>query len=78
VHLQLQSGNPDGPQRTPKDEQNAHIDERDKYLAVLDAGFQLRQSEVQLLRQRGELVRWLAAAAAPPQSSLAPAPSPRP
>jgi outer membrane protein TolC len=59
--LQLGTGNPNGPQMTPKDEQKARIDERDKYIAVLDATFQLRQAEVQLLRQTGQLITWIGA-----------------
>jgi len=66
IHLQMQSGNPDGPAMTPKDEQNAHIAERDKYLAVIDTGFQLRQAEIQLLRLTGDLESWLKSAAASP------------
>jgi outer membrane protein TolC len=78
IHLQQQSGNPNGPQMTPKDEQNAHIAERDKYLAVVDAGFQLRQAEIQLLRQQGKLVTWLAAAASSSNSTPPIPPSPQP
>jgi len=59
--LQLGTGNPNGPQMTPKDEQKARIDERDKFIAVLDATFQFRQAEVQLLRQTGQLITWLGA-----------------
>jgi outer membrane protein TolC len=74
LHLQLQSGSPDGAQKTPKDEQNARIDERDKYLAVIDAGFQLRQAEIHLLRQTGGLEAWLKSSA----STAAPtAPTPQ-
>jgi len=60
LHQQLQSGtgNPNGPQMTPEDEQKARIAERDKYLGVLDAGFQLRQTEIRLLRQTGGLIAW--------------------
>ena len=65
LHLQLQSGNPNGPQMTPKDEQNALIAERDKYLAVIDTGFQVRQAEIQLLRQTGGLEAWLKSSASP-------------
>jgi len=81
VRQQLQSGtgNPNGPQMTPKDEQNARISERDKYIAVLDSSFQLRQAEIQLLRQTGQLLSWLSstASAAPsvaPSSGFAPRP----
>jgi hypothetical protein len=44
---------------TPKDEQNARIAEREKYLSVIDANFQLHQTELQLLRQTGQLLTWL-------------------
>jgi hypothetical protein len=61
VRLQLQSGtgNPDAPQMTPKDEQNARIGEREKYLALVDANYQLHEAQVQLLRQMGQLLTWL-------------------
>jgi hypothetical protein len=55
---------------TPKDEQNARIAERDKYLSVIDANFQLRQTQIQLMRQTGQLDGWLKSAAAQPNSSV--------
>ena len=57
------------PQMTPKDEQNARIQERQRFLDVLDADFQLRQIQINLLRQNGQLEDWLKAAA---QSQPAP------
>ena len=57
--IQLNSGNPNGPQMTPKEEQNSRIAEREKYLALLDVQFQVRQVEVNLLRQTGGLETWL-------------------
>jgi outer membrane protein TolC len=59
--VQLQLANPDStPQpMTPKDEQRARINEREKSLAVIDAAFSLQQSEVSLLRQTGHLEDWL-------------------
>jgi len=71
LHTQLESGtgNPNSPPMTPKDEQTARIAERDKYIAVLDASFQLHQAQIQLLRQTGQLISWLSSAA----SSSAPA-----
>ncbi len=57
-----------GPQMTPKDEQNSRIAERERYLGVIDATFQLHQAEINLLRQTGQLVDWL-------RSSLRSAPS---
>jgi outer membrane protein TolC len=81
TRLQLQSGtgDPNGPQATPKDEQKARIAEREKYLAVIDATFQLRQAEIQLLRQTGGLETWLKSAnAAQPPASPSSAPAPQP
>jgi outer membrane protein TolC len=76
LKVQLQSGNgsPDSPQMTPKDEQKARIAERDKYLSVIDASFQLRQAEIQLLRQTGQLEAWLKSAL----SAKPPVPTPQP
>ncbi len=77
--LQYGTGNPDGPQFSPKDEETARIAERDKYLLVLDAAFQLRQAEIQLLRQTGQLIPWLksSATAEPPASTQPASPSPQ-
>ena len=66
LRVQLQGGtaDPNSAPMTPKDEQKARIDEREKYLGVVDAGFQLRQAEIQLLRQTGKLLDWLNSTAA--------------
>ncbi|MGI4758428.1 MAG: TolC family protein [Janthinobacterium lividum] len=48
-----------GPAMTPKDEQNAHLTERDRYISLLDTTFSLRQAEIQYLRQTGQLEAWL-------------------
>jgi outer membrane protein TolC len=74
LQVQLQSGNPNGQQMTPADEQNARISERDKYLAVVDAAFQLHTTEIQLLRLTDRLNPWLRSAmrTAPPASSVGP------
>lgn len=82
VQLQEGTGNSNGPQMSPKDEQNQRIAERDEFLAFLDAEFQLRQTEIQLLRQTGELESWLksalqAAPASASQKILPPAPAPQ-
>jgi outer membrane protein TolC len=75
IHVQLKSGNgiPDSAQMSPKDEQKARIAEREKYLAVIDANFQVQQAEIQLLRQTGGLESWLKPTPAVP---TAPAPQP--
>ena len=59
VQLRSGTGNPEGPQMTPKDEQSARIAEREKFLALLDARFEMQQAEVTLLRQAGGLEAWL-------------------
>lgn len=72
LRLQLQSGtgNPSAPQMTPKDEQNSLIAERDKYLGLIDANYQLHQAEVQLLRQTGQLESWITSTGnAPPNGN---------
>ena len=74
--IQLESGMSSGTPMTPKDEQNARIQERQRFLEVLDADFQLRQTEINLLRQSGQLEDWLKAASqSQPGTSLAPVPS---
>ena len=55
------SGN--GPLMTPKDEQMSRIAEREKYLAVIDTTFQLRQAQITFLRMTGQLDAWLKSAA---------------
>lgn len=44
---------------TPKDEMNARIQERQKYLDLLDARLQFAKGEISLLRQAGTLDKWL-------------------
>jgi outer membrane protein TolC len=80
IHLQLQSGTGDAnaPQMTPKDEQKARISERDKYLGVVDAGFQIHQAEIQLLRQTGGLEAWLKSSASASPRSLPGSPTNQP
>ena len=63
IRLQL-SANATSPQPiTPKEEQNARISEREKYLGVLDTAFQLHQAQISLLRQTGHLEEWAKLAA---------------
>jgi outer membrane protein TolC len=49
---------------TPKDEQNARIQERQRFIDLVDATFQLRDAQLSLLRQTGQLEAWLKSAAA--------------
>ena len=78
VQLQAGSGSATGAQMTPKDEQTSLISERDKYLGVVDASYQLRQAEIQLLRQSGGLEAWLKSAASAAPSILPQSPTPKP
>jgi hypothetical protein len=87
VQLESGTGNNAGAQLSPKDEQNARIDERQRYLDVLDARQKLRQAQIQLLRQTGELDGWVKSATPArrsgaggpaPASNLPSAPAPRP
>ncbi|HEX4650853.1 MAG TPA: TolC family protein [Granulicella sp.] len=57
---------------TPMDEQNARIQERQRFIDLVDATYQLRDAQLSLLRQTGQLETWLksvaAADGAPPTS----------
>jgi outer membrane protein TolC len=75
IQLNAGTGNSNGPQMTPKDEQNARIQERQKYLDLLDSEFQLREIEINLLRQTGQLESWLKSVADPPATVSNPPPS---
>ena len=47
------------PQLTPKAEQLARIDERQKFEDALDAGFDLSKARLSLLRALGHMEDWL-------------------
>ena len=66
VQLKSGTGNPNGPQMTPKDEALSRIAEREKFLAVLDAKFQTHRAEINLMRRTGGLETWLKSVAADP------------
>ncbi|MEO6803245.1 MAG: TolC family protein [Granulicella sp.] len=68
VQLQSGNGNSSGKQMTPKDEQNARIAEREKYLVVLNTTLQLRQAQIKLMRQTGQLEPWLRTLSATPST----------
>jgi outer membrane protein TolC len=65
VEVQLELGNGSGngpgsqPQLTPKSEQLARIDERQKYEDALDAELSLNKAELGLLRALGHMEDWL-------------------
>lgn len=62
VQLNTGNGNLAGTQMTPKDEQTSRIAEREKFLAVLNANFDLQQAQINLMRQSGDLESWISAA----------------
>ncbi|HEV2576694.1 MAG TPA: TolC family protein [Acidobacteriaceae bacterium] len=74
TQLQASAANPNAPQRTPKDQANAEIDERGKYITMLNSRFDLEQAQVQLMRAQGNLDTWLRNSAGSPPT--APAPNP--
>lgn len=62
LQLNQQGGNNQGPQITPKDQLNAQLQERQKYLDVLAADLQLRQTQVNVMRQTNTLGDWILSA----------------
>lgn len=59
IELQLRAPVAGAPILTPREEQNARITERQRYLDLIDANFQLRQAQISLMRQTGRLLEWL-------------------
>ena len=61
VLLQLKSGQgrPGAPAPTPKDEQNARIEERQRYMDLLDMNFSLARTQLDLLKAGGNLEDWI-------------------
>jgi outer membrane protein TolC len=53
------SAHPDNHPMTPEDEQNARVVERQRYVDMLEAVFQLRQADIHFLKQTQQLSRWL-------------------
>jgi outer membrane protein TolC len=72
VQLTAASGASDQQQPTPKDEQNARLQERARQIDLLNAQFQLNQAEINLLRQTGHLEDWLKAPTTSPADVSAP------
>jgi len=65
------------PQLTPKDEQNARLQERARYVDLLNAQFDLQQAQVNLMRQTGRLDDWVNTIPRNPTTiSVAPIPHP--
>jgi len=78
VQTQLESGNGAGagpgatPQASPRAEQLARIDERQKFVDALDAGFDLSKARLNLLRALGHMDEWLREVVPAPQSQVTP------
>lgn len=68
------TGSPNASPVTPKEQQQAHIEERERYQDMLEANFSLEKVQLNLLRATGQLDGWLrsaqdAAPSAPQPSS---------
>ncbi|HEU5234587.1 MAG TPA: TolC family protein [Terriglobales bacterium] len=48
----------DAGQATLRDQQQAQLDENDKYSTLLDATYELEKAQMQLLKQTGDLEKW--------------------
>ncbi|MBB5059825.1 outer membrane protein TolC [Granulicella aggregans] len=59
AQLSADNGSSGGPLMTPKDEQNARLQERARAIDLLEAEFQLNQAQINLMRQTGQLDTWL-------------------
>ncbi len=59
------SGSPNAPPVSPKDEQQAHIQERERYVDALDATFSMIKVELTLMRSLGEIQQWVHSPAHP-------------
>ena len=66
AQLKSGSGSATGPQLTPKDEQQARIQERQRYLDLLDTRFELTRAQLNLLRTMGTIEEWAKSPAQPP------------
>ena len=68
VLLQIKNGSgvPDAPALTPKDEQAARIEERQKYIDLLEVQFSLFHARLDLLKATGGLENWVKASSPGP------------
>jgi outer membrane protein TolC len=69
AQLQASAANPNTPQRTPKDQANAEVDERGRFVDFINARFDLQQAQIQVMRAQGSLDTWLRNAAATPPAT---------
>jgi outer membrane protein TolC len=59
AQLQSGSGSPNAAPVTPKDEQEARIQERERYQDALEASFSMIRVELSLMRSLGEIGQWV-------------------
>ena len=59
VQIQLRESAGGAQPVTPKDAENAKIQERARYLDMLDMDLQLHQMQINLMRSTGRLEGWL-------------------
>ncbi|MFY9935294.1 MAG: hypothetical protein WAK33_00365, partial [Silvibacterium sp.] len=64
AQLKNGSGSPNAPPVSPKDEQQALIQERERYVDALDATFSMIRVELTLMRSLGRIEDWVRGAAA--------------
>ena len=57
--IQTTEGGNGGPVLSPKEEQNARVQARQRYLSVLDARLQMQKAQITMLRMTGGLEAWL-------------------
>jgi len=69
IQLQAGNGNASGPPLTPKDEQNARLQQSARTIDLLNAQYEVRQAQVNLMRQTGMLDDWLKSAFASPAAA---------
>ncbi len=59
TQLKSGSGSPNTAPVTPKDEQQARIQERERYQDALEAGFSMIRAELSLMRSLGQIGEWV-------------------
>jgi hypothetical protein len=62
IQLSAPPSAPGGPAMTPKDEQSARVQERQRTVDLLNSELDVRQAQVNLMRQTGTLDGWLKSA----------------
>jgi outer membrane protein TolC len=67
IRAQMQNGSglPNAPAVTPKDEEQAHIQERERYIDALDATFSMIKAELTLMRSLEKIQDWVHESARP-------------